>query len=97
MQKIFGVLFILVAVWIAIEVYTKGTDAAFGGLFAGHSPAHASVQSDGTLPDQVRESVQSDGNPDYVRQSTLPDQVRDRVNEAFRAHEERTRQQTNPQ
>ncbi|HME71634.1 MAG TPA: hypothetical protein VKM54_17450 [Myxococcota bacterium] len=74
MQKIFGALFILVAIWIAIEVYTKGTDGAFGGLFADHSRAQASVQSGGALPGRVR----------------------DRVKGAFRAHEERTLQQTDP-
>ncbi len=57
MQKIFGVLFILVAIWIAIEVYTKGTDDAFGGLFAGHSRVQASAQASGGLPDRVRDRV----------------------------------------
>ncbi len=74
MQKIFGVLFILVAVWTAIEIYTKGTDAAFGGLFASRSPTRASVESSGALPDRVRERAKS----------------------AFRMHEERTLQQTDP-
>jgi hypothetical protein len=57
MQKIFGVLFILVAVWIAIEVYTKGTDGAFGGLFAAHSRGQASAQASGPLTDRARDRV----------------------------------------
>ena len=57
MQKIFGVLFILVVIWIAIEVYTKGTDGAFGGLFADHSRVQASTQASGGLPDRVRDRV----------------------------------------
>ncbi len=57
MQKIFGVLFILIAIWIAIEVYTKGTDGAFGGLFADHSRVRTSTQASGALPDGVRDRV----------------------------------------
>jgi hypothetical protein len=59
MQKVFGILFILLAIWIGIEVFTKGTDVAFGGLFAGHSPAPAGVQAGGTLPNRVRDQVNS--------------------------------------
>ena len=57
MQKIFGILFILVAVWIGIEVYTEGTDRAFGGLFASHSPTPASAQTGGPLTDRVHDRV----------------------------------------
>jgi len=59
MQKVFGILFILVAIWVGIEVFTKGTDGAFGGLFASHSPAPASAQASGTLPNRVRDQVNS--------------------------------------
>jgi hypothetical protein len=59
MQKIFGILFILLAVWIAIEVYTEGTDRAFGGLFASHSPTPASAQASGPLTDRVHDRVSS--------------------------------------
>jgi hypothetical protein len=78
MQKIFGVLFILVAVWIAIEVYTKGTDAAFGGLFASHSHGQASVESGGPLTDRVRERVKGSVRTHEERtlQQTDPDEQR---------------------
>jgi len=55
MQKIFGVLLILLAVWVAIEVYTNGTDHAFGGLFAGHS--QAGVSESGPLTTRARDRV----------------------------------------
>jgi hypothetical protein len=57
MQKIFGVLLILLGVWVAIEVYTNGTDRAFGGLFAGHSRGQASVSESGPLTSRARDRV----------------------------------------
>jgi hypothetical protein len=57
MQKIFGVLLILLAVWVGIEIYTQGMDGAFGGLFASHSGTQRGPQTGGGLPDQVRDRV----------------------------------------
>lgn len=34
MGRIFGILFIVLAVWTGVEVYTEGSAGAFGGLFA---------------------------------------------------------------
>lgn len=34
MRKVFGILAIVLGIWIGIEVYTQGADRAFGGLFA---------------------------------------------------------------
>ena len=33
MGRIFGILFVVLAVWTGVEVYTEGTSGAFGGLF----------------------------------------------------------------
>jgi hypothetical protein len=33
MGRIFGILFLVLAVWTGAEVYTEGTSGAFGGLF----------------------------------------------------------------
>jgi hypothetical protein len=57
-QKVFGILFIVLAIWVGIEVFTKGMDGAFGGLLAGHSHAQASVESGG-LPSRARDRVNS--------------------------------------
>ena len=35
MAKAFGILVIVVGIWVGLTVFTEGTDAAFGGLFAG--------------------------------------------------------------
>lgn len=32
MGRIFGILFIVLAVWSGVEIYTEGTAGAFGGL-----------------------------------------------------------------
>ena len=34
MAKILGILLLVGAVWLGVEVMTKGTDGAFGGIFA---------------------------------------------------------------
>lgn len=34
MAKIFGILLIVLGVWLGMEIFTKGTDGAFGGIFA---------------------------------------------------------------
>jgi hypothetical protein len=33
MGRIFGILFIMVAIWVGVEVYTEGLAGAFGGTF----------------------------------------------------------------
>jgi hypothetical protein len=58
MQKVFGILFMILAIWIGIEVFTKGMDGAFGGILAGHSGTQASAQSGG-LPSRARDRVNS--------------------------------------
>jgi hypothetical protein len=35
MGKMFGILMIVVALWVGLEVYQNGTDGAFGGALAG--------------------------------------------------------------
>jgi len=54
MQRIFGILFIVVAIWAAIEVYTKGTAGAFGGIFGAglEAPANRST------PDRAADAFQ---------------------------------------
>lgn len=34
MAKAFGILLIVLGVWLGLEIFTKGTDEAFGGIFA---------------------------------------------------------------
>ncbi len=46
MAKVFGILMIVLGVWVGIEIYTKGTHEAFGGALAwlgGESSSSASA------------------------------------------------------
>ena len=46
MGRIFGILFIVLAVWTGVEVYNEGTSGAFGGLFVRLGLAAEDVQRD---------------------------------------------------
>jgi hypothetical protein len=59
MAKIFGILVIVVAVWVGLTIFNEGTDAAFGGLFASKAQ-DGRMQLDTTgrpLPRRVEQSV----------------------------------------
>jgi len=56
MGKIFGILLIVVAMWVGLTIFNEGTDAAFGGLFASSEKAAANA-SGRPLPRRVEESV----------------------------------------
>ena len=58
MGKVFGILLIVVAVWVGLTIFNEGTDAAFGGLFAG-SAKEADDTSGRPLPRRVEESVRN--------------------------------------
>ncbi len=48
MGKAFGMLLMLVALWVGLTLYSEGTQSAFGGAFA--SVASAGVGRDGADP-----------------------------------------------
>jgi hypothetical protein len=56
MGKIFGILLIVVGVWVGLTIFTEGTDAAFGGLFRS-AKTDADDASGRPLPRRVEESV----------------------------------------
>ncbi len=65
MGKMFGILAIVLGVWIGLEVYTKGTNEAFGGIFAGLMEPVSDYEPspDGRSPvqrigDNVRENIE---------------------------------------
>jgi hypothetical protein len=70
MAKLLGLILLVLAVWVGVEVFDKGVDGAFGGLFAGFSaplqrnestgtPTASGVQR-GSLAQRVGAKVQSD-------------------------------------
>ncbi len=56
MGKIFGILLIVVGVWVGITVFTEGTDRAFGGLFASGA-ADSAPEAGEPLTARVKSSV----------------------------------------
>jgi hypothetical protein len=73
MAKIFGVLLIVLGVWVGMEIYTKGMQGAFGGVLArfdqplhpdGRTSADGMAdgggQERGSLAQRVGVKVQSD-------------------------------------
>jgi hypothetical protein len=56
MGKIFGILLIVLAIWVGLTIFNEGTDSAFGGLFAG--PRNEAADASGRpLPQRVKENV----------------------------------------
>ena len=57
MGKIFGILLIVVGIWVGITIYTEGADAAFGGLLGGARTTATADASGAPLPNRVRDTV----------------------------------------
>ena len=58
MGRIVGVLLTVLAIWAGVEVYTKGTDGAFGGAFAFLGSAESADRAERRSPSQrAREAV----------------------------------------
>ncbi len=66
MGKIVGLLFVVGLIWVGMEFYSKGTDGAFGGVFAGALDPVSDYEAspDGRSPtqrieDRVRADIES--------------------------------------
>ena len=76
MGKVFGILMIVLGVWVGIEIYTKGSDQAFGGALAWLGGESSTEPADTRSPmqrfgDRVRTDMQTgaartsgSGNPE---------------------------------
>jgi hypothetical protein len=67
MGRIFGILFIVLAVWTGVEVYNEGTSGAFGGLFVRLGLAEEEVELDdvpvaGRAANRLNELYQASGD-----------------------------------
>ena len=62
MGKAFGIVLIVVGLWVGLEIYTEGTQRAFGGLFTrlGLEQPAAEPESARAPLDALRESVSQD-------------------------------------
>jgi hypothetical protein len=67
MGRIFGILFIVLAVWTGVEVYNEGTSGAFGGLFVRLGLAEEEVELEdvpvaGRAANRLNELYQASGD-----------------------------------
>ena len=75
MQKLFGIVVIALGVWVGMEVYTKGTHAALGGIFANFAEAPAAGTG---APQSTLKSIEQRGNDARDRQlQRIEDQLND--------------------
>ena len=59
MGKILAMVLMVIAIWVAVTVYSEGTDRAFGGLFAGSlGSSTVDVTETRSTPQRAGEAVQ---------------------------------------
>jgi hypothetical protein len=59
MGKILAIVLMAIAIWVAVTVYSEGTDRAFGGLFAGSlGSSTVDVTETRSTPQRAGEAVQ---------------------------------------
>lgn len=88
MQKLIGIIIIVIGIWVGIEVYTQGVDGAFGGIFA-------SLGGGGDAPSQAS---QPDAAPSAPKaHSSVVQRAGDRVQGHIDQGEERINEQVEDQ
>lgn len=60
--KLLGIVLLVLAIWAGAEIMTKGTDGAFGGLFARLSGKPAAAEHALPIPKRIGEKVQHELN-----------------------------------
>jgi hypothetical protein len=59
MGKLFAIVLMVIGIWVAVTVYSEGTDRAFGGLFAGSlGSSTVDVTETRSTPQRAGEAVQ---------------------------------------
>lgn len=53
MGRVFGILFIVVAIWVGLEVYTEGVSGAFGGALVEVGLAEAEEAPDAPVTERA--------------------------------------------
>ena len=92
MQRILGLIFIVIAVHMALTIYTEGLDQAYGGVFAGLASDPPQETPAGRDNRGVRLATQRNDNhsdPAQTSYNKLVDRVRTKTHEAMRKSERR--------
>jgi hypothetical protein len=72
MGRIFGILCVVLGLWIGIEIFLEGTDNAFGGIFAKSAPPVGHPER--TLPQRAGAAVRDSFARDAERRErALPE------------------------
>ena len=59
MGKLFAIVLMVIGIWVAVTVYSEGTDRTFGGLFAGSlGSSTVDVTETRSTPQRAGEAVQ---------------------------------------
>ena len=59
MGKILAIVLMVIGIWVAVTVYSEGTDRAFGGLFAGSlGSSTVDVTETRSTPQRAGDAVQ---------------------------------------
>jgi hypothetical protein len=84
MSKAFGLVLMLVSLYIGMTIYQKGLESAFGGAFA---PLESVREDGGALASELTPAADFDasGPADRERKVRVTDAVRDRVNASLQA------------
>ncbi len=89
MGKAFGLVLMLIALWVGLEIYLKGTQGALGGIFA---PVESVRGDDGPGAIGLAPAAQSADIPvERARRVPITERVREAVTEDIERGFERNR------
>lgn len=73
MGKLFGIVIIVMAMWVGLEIYSQGVGGAFGGLLARFGSAdEAENSASARAPlDNVRDKVNRDHEEGWARRERM--------------------------
>jgi hypothetical protein len=73
MGKLFGIVVIVLAMWVGLEIYTQGVRGAFGGLLAGLDSSDEQTETaDGGAPlENLRNKVNRDNDEGWARRERM--------------------------
>ncbi len=96
MKKVMGAILIIIAISVALTLYTEGVDQAYGGIFAGlapDSPEEAQAERERQGGRLANQRGDTHGGTSPTSYKKLVDRVRTKTDQAMRNSEERVSRQ----
>jgi hypothetical protein len=78
MARAFGLVLMLIAMYIGMTIYTQGIEQVFGGIFAPLQPDTEPTSRASAIADTIKMNARDETPPARVR-VPITEQVRDRV------------------